>query len=157
MCVGLCLISLSVLLIFQQMFDQLRNLAPKDLRVVHIAASPPDNSQHPCWNQLPLLDSLTWELLPVELKKVSKFNSLLQVCMMMAQWPNKRNIQLSGINTSSELACFTELYTQVISSTKCLVHILNFTRRQREIQRRRGSMLKSYTTCSSMGSQVLHG
>jgi len=82
-CVGPCLIPFSAVLRFQQMFDQLRNLAPKDLRVVHIAASPPDNSQHPCWNQLPLLDSLTWELLPVELKKVSKFDSLRQVSMMM--------------------------------------------------------------------------
>ncbi|KAF5359261.1 hypothetical protein D9756_003233 [Leucocoprinus leucothites] len=76
------------------MFDQLRNMGPKDsdCRVVHIAASPPDSSEHPHWNQSPNLDSLTWENLPFEFKK--------------------RNIQLSGINTSPGLPRFPELYTQ---------------------------------------------
>ncbi|KAJ3562709.1 hypothetical protein NP233_g9408 [Leucocoprinus birnbaumii] len=83
------------------MFDLLRNMTmgPKELdcRVVHIAASPPDNSEHPQWNQSPALDSLTWDVLPSELKK--------------------RNIQLSGINLSSGLPRFPELYTQTAIGT----------------------------------------
>ncbi|KAF9452329.1 hypothetical protein P691DRAFT_772324 [Macrolepiota fuliginosa MF-IS2] len=76
------------------MFDGLRTVSPKDpdYRIVHIAACPPDSSEHPRWNTSPSLDSLTWEHLPAELKK--------------------RNIQLSGINISSDLPHFPELYMQ---------------------------------------------
>ncbi|KXN84566.1 hypothetical protein AN958_12312 [Leucoagaricus sp. SymC.cos] len=65
--------------------------------VVHIAASPPDSSEHPHWNQSPLLDSLTWDLLPAEFKR--------------------RNIQLSGINIISGLPRFPELYTQAAAGS----------------------------------------
>jgi hypothetical protein len=55
------------------MFDTLRIMGvPKELdcRVIHIAASPPDSSKHPHWNQSPPLDLLTWEVLPAEFRKV---------------------------------------------------------------------------------------
>jgi mediator of RNA polymerase II transcription subunit 25 len=63
------------------MFDFLRTVAPKDLecRVVHIAASPPDSSGHPQWNTSPSFDSLTWEHLPTELKKVRTLDTRLHV------------------------------------------------------------------------------
>lgn len=93
------------------MFDFLRTVSPKDLdcRMIHIAASPPDSSKHPQWNSSPSLDSLTWELLPAELKKVS--NRVLSPGLSLIDV--QRNIQLSGINIFPGLPRFPELYTQV--------------------------------------------
>lgn len=57
-----------------QLFDILRS-CPQPTRphinhIFHIAASPPDSSIHPQCNNFPTLDSVTWEELPSELKKV---------------------------------------------------------------------------------------
>lgn len=38
--------------------------------IIHFAAGAPDGATHPMWNNSPVLDSLTWATLPVELKKV---------------------------------------------------------------------------------------
>lgn len=40
--------------------------------LLHIAASPPDNAERPQYNNLPHLDSMTWDSIPTELRKVSK-------------------------------------------------------------------------------------
>lgn len=45
-----------------------RSLVP---HLLHIAASPPDNAQRPQYNTLPHLDSVSWDSIPAELRKVS--------------------------------------------------------------------------------------
>lgn len=40
--------------------------------LLHIAASPPDNAQKPQYNNLPHLDSVNWDSIPAELRKVSE-------------------------------------------------------------------------------------
>ncbi|KAG1726263.1 uncharacterized protein EDB91DRAFT_1254405 [Suillus paluster] len=61
-----------------EFFDILHNslaaAGPKDTRIpvshiLHIAASPPDSTRRPLWNTLPHLDSVSWDTLPLELKK----------------------------------------------------------------------------------------
>lgn len=61
-----------------ELFDILHNslalAGPKDGRVpvshiLHIAGSPPNSAQRPAWNTLPHLDSVSWDTLPLELKK----------------------------------------------------------------------------------------
>ena len=50
-----------------------RNLQPTTTfhnHIIHLAASPPDSAERPMWNVSPLLDSLTWDTLPAELRKV---------------------------------------------------------------------------------------
>jgi hypothetical protein len=37
----------------------------------HFAAGQPDGAKHPYWNSSSTLDSLTWTMIPAELKKVS--------------------------------------------------------------------------------------
>lgn len=39
--------------------------------VIHVAACPPDTADRPLWNTNPSLDSLTWETLPAEFRKVA--------------------------------------------------------------------------------------
>lgn len=41
--------------------------------ILHIAASAPDNSQRPLWNDSTTMDNMDWTLLPNELKKVLSF------------------------------------------------------------------------------------
>lgn len=48
--------------------------------LLHIAASPPDNAQRPHWNILQHLDSVNWDSIPAELKKVSRCHVLAIVC-----------------------------------------------------------------------------
>ena len=38
--------------------------------VIHVAAYPPDASQHPQWNESASLDHTTWDSLPSEYQKV---------------------------------------------------------------------------------------
>lgn len=65
------------------MFDDLQKLQNTKIcssYIIHIAASAPDNSPRPEWNDSELMDDMSWESLPVELKKVSRFiseNSLI--------------------------------------------------------------------------------
>ncbi|KAF8958331.1 hypothetical protein BDZ97DRAFT_1842175 [Flammula alnicola] len=58
--------------------------------IIHIAASSPDASQHPSWNNSPALDDVDWESLPLEMKK--------------------RNIQFSTINLRPQLPRYPELH-----------------------------------------------
>ena len=44
--------------------------------VFHIAAFPPDGSIHPSCNESPTMDQVTWETLPLEIKKVCSINTL---------------------------------------------------------------------------------
>lgn len=46
---------------------------PAIQHIIHIAASEPDAMVNPVWNDQPSFDSLTWNTLPNELKKVSLF------------------------------------------------------------------------------------
>jgi hypothetical protein len=57
----------------RQMFDDLQKLPNTKICgsfILHIAASAPDNSLRPEWNDSELMDDMTWESLPVEFKKV---------------------------------------------------------------------------------------
>lgn len=47
--------------------------------IIHIAGSPPDSAQRPSWNTLSHLDSVSWDTLPVELKKVSTLGSTFHI------------------------------------------------------------------------------
>jgi len=56
-----------------QMIDGLQNLPNTKIYgsyILHIAASPPDNSQRPLWNDSIAMDDMDWKSLPDELKKV---------------------------------------------------------------------------------------
>jgi mediator of RNA polymerase II transcription subunit 25 len=59
---------------FSQLFDILHISAQPARQhvnhIFHVAASTPDTSIHPQWNDSPSLDSVTWEDLPAELKAV---------------------------------------------------------------------------------------
>ncbi|KAG1870716.1 hypothetical protein DFJ58DRAFT_22358 [Suillus subalutaceus] len=77
-----------------EFFDILHNLlalaGPKDGRIhvshiIHIAGSPPDSAQRPAWNTLPHLDSVSWDTLPVELKK-RKINLSLVTLQQIQQF-----------------------------------------------------------------------
>ncbi|KDQ59204.1 hypothetical protein JAAARDRAFT_33941 [Jaapia argillacea MUCL 33604] len=37
--------------------------------IIHVAAAPPDPSQHPLWNSSPKLDRMSWDNLPMQLQK----------------------------------------------------------------------------------------
>ncbi|PFH53205.1 hypothetical protein AMATHDRAFT_45813 [Amanita thiersii Skay4041] len=46
--------------------------------VIHIAATSPDSSQHPLWNDHPLLDETTWDTIPQEFQKRNiNYNAIL--------------------------------------------------------------------------------
>ncbi|KAG1821560.1 uncharacterized protein BJ212DRAFT_1296934 [Suillus subaureus] len=77
-----------------EFFDILHNTlalaGPKDGRIhvshiIHIAGSPPDSAQRPAWNTLPHLDSVSWDTLPVELKK-RKINLSLVTLQQIQQF-----------------------------------------------------------------------
>lgn len=77
-----------------ELFDILHNLlalaGPKDGRIhvshiIHITGSPPDSAQRPAWNTLPHLDSVSWDTLPVELKK-RKINLSLVALQQIQQF-----------------------------------------------------------------------
>lgn len=58
-----------------QLFDIMRNASPQPRpyvsHIFHIASVAPDASLYPQWNDSPVLDSVTWEDIPTELKKVN--------------------------------------------------------------------------------------
>lgn len=77
-----------------EFFDILHNspalAGPKDGRInvshiIHVAGSPPDSTQRPTWNTLPHLDSVSWDTLPVELKK-RKINLSLVTLQQIPQF-----------------------------------------------------------------------
>ncbi|KAG2756836.1 hypothetical protein P692DRAFT_20790624 [Suillus brevipes Sb2] len=77
-----------------EFFDILHNspalAGPKDGRInvshiIHVAGSPPDSTQRPTWNTLPHLDSVSWDTLPVELKK-RKINLSLVTLQQIQQF-----------------------------------------------------------------------
>lgn len=43
---------------------------PSIKHIFHIAASPADNAENPCWNASMALDKTSWKTLPDELRKV---------------------------------------------------------------------------------------
>ncbi|PPQ96240.1 hypothetical protein CVT26_005567 [Gymnopilus dilepis] len=63
--------------------------------IVHIANSSPDTSVRPMWNDSMVLDNVSWNSLPAELKK--------------------RNIQLNSINLRPNLTRYSDLYTSVVT------------------------------------------
>ncbi|KAJ7211032.1 hypothetical protein B0H12DRAFT_1329963 [Mycena haematopus] len=81
-----------------ELFDILRQSAqaraspfPPVYHIFHVAAGMPDSAERPQCNQSPILDSVTWESLPSEMKK--------------------RNIHLSSISVRSKLPKFSELHS----------------------------------------------
>ncbi|KAG1804880.1 uncharacterized protein HD556DRAFT_486865 [Suillus plorans] len=77
-----------------ELFDILHNslalTGPKDGRmhvshIIHIAGSPPDSAQRPLCNNLSHLDSVSWDTLPVELKK-RKINLSLVTLQQIQQF-----------------------------------------------------------------------
>ncbi|CAA7268166.1 unnamed protein product [Cyclocybe aegerita] len=58
--------------------------------IIHIAASPPDSTRYPSWNETVALDEVDWEALPQELKK--------------------RNIHYNTINLKPSLPRFPQLH-----------------------------------------------
>lgn len=77
-----------------ELFDILHNslalTGQKDGRmhvshIIHIAGSPPDSAQRPSWNTLSHLDSVSWDTLPVELKK-RKINLSLVTLQQIQQF-----------------------------------------------------------------------
>ncbi|KAJ7037760.1 hypothetical protein C8F04DRAFT_1091448 [Mycena alexandri] len=80
-----------------ELFDILRQSPPSKnspsavYHIFHVAAAMPDTSERPQCNLSPVLDSVTWDSLPSEMKK--------------------RNIHLSSISTRPKLLKFTELHS----------------------------------------------
>ncbi|KAF8149812.1 hypothetical protein B0H34DRAFT_731258 [Crassisporium funariophilum] len=58
--------------------------------IIHVAATSPDTSQYPTWNDSPALDDVDWETLPLELKK--------------------RNIQFNSIHLRPHISRFPDLH-----------------------------------------------
>lgn len=73
---------------------------PHVKHIFHIAASAPDTSINPQWNDSPSLDSVTWETLPSELRT--------------------RNINITTINLHQNLPRFPDLYLAVQGTSKDL-------------------------------------
>ncbi|KAF8170110.1 hypothetical protein BJ912DRAFT_1066819 [Pholiota molesta] len=63
--------------------------------IIHIAGAAPDAARHPLWNDSPALDDITWDTLPLEIKK--------------------RNILFSTINLRPKLARFPELHAATVT------------------------------------------
>ncbi|KAF7357489.1 hypothetical protein MSAN_01345100 [Mycena sanguinolenta] len=81
-----------------ELFDILRQTAqakaspfPPVYHIFHVAAGMPDSTERPQCNESPILDSVTWESLPSEMKK--------------------RNIHLSSISVRAKLPKFSELHS----------------------------------------------
>ncbi|KAK7042227.1 hypothetical protein R3P38DRAFT_2889249 [Favolaschia claudopus] len=71
---------------------QVKNLtSPPVSHIFHVAAGAPDSAERPQCNQFPILDCVTWDSLPSEMKK--------------------RNIHLSSISVKSKVPKFTDLHS----------------------------------------------
>ncbi|KAF9463838.1 hypothetical protein BDZ94DRAFT_1257562 [Collybia nuda] len=83
-----------------ELFDTLRSCTqparPHINHIFHIAFSDPDASIRPQWNDTPLLDSVSWDDLPSELKK--------------------RNVHISSILLRQNIPRFPELHSAVAPS-----------------------------------------
>ncbi|KAH9925523.1 uncharacterized protein B0H18DRAFT_1008817 [Fomitopsis serialis] len=53
-----------------ELFDALKD-SPEvtSSHIIHVAAAPPDGSEHPLWNMTAGLDDISWDTLPLELQK----------------------------------------------------------------------------------------
>lgn len=76
--------------LFDILHNSLASAGPKDSRIhvshiIHIAGSPPDSARRPLWNTLSYLDSVSWDTLPVELKK-RKINLSLVTLQQIQQF-----------------------------------------------------------------------
>lgn len=75
---------------FDILYNSLPSAGPKDGRIhvshiIHIAGSPPDSAQRPKCNKFPHLDTVSWDTLPVELKK-RKINLSLVTLQQIQQF-----------------------------------------------------------------------
>ncbi|KAH9481517.1 hypothetical protein JR316_0006044 [Psilocybe cubensis] len=91
-----------------ELFDILFSLAlPRDgstsspfiSHIIHVAASPPDSSLHPIYNDNAALDNIDWDSLPHELKKASFL----------------RNINYTTISLVPGLSRFQDLHSAVVT------------------------------------------
>lgn len=70
---SLCLSVALLWLLLLQLFDILQNsqgVRATVCHIIHIAGAVPDASRHPLWNDSPALDDVSWDTLPLEIKKV---------------------------------------------------------------------------------------
>lgn len=123
-------------------FDMLHNSlpGPKDGRIhvshiIHIAGSPPDSAQRPTCNAFPHLDSVSWDTLPVELKK-RKINLSLVTLQQIQQFQDVQSA--TSAPTPQTIPWFTVYapHTLMLSGFPPLSHVqtpkLNAAKRPNE-------------------------
>ncbi|KAH9838797.1 uncharacterized protein C8Q71DRAFT_856717 [Rhodofomes roseus] len=87
-----------------ELFDMLKeSLEVMTSHIIHVAAAPPDGSEHPVWNIAPNLDEVSWATLPVELQKrnINYSNILLR------QLPRFQELHASAAAGSTQQPWFT--------------------------------------------------
>lgn len=118
--------------------NQPAEVAPSGTRVyhmLHICAVKPDSSEAPSWNRRPSLDSVNWETLPAEMKKV-------RIAPTLPAWL-LRNLQRS-INYSllgrQDLTQFIDLLKAVSIQYHAMAVVSNRLRLFRSVLTRSGRL-----------------
>jgi len=112
-----------------QLFDMYNGAVPNSTphkvksHLIHIAASSPDSSELPSWNDNPSLDSVSWSTLPAEFKKAR-----LEPSICVFTNIKQRDIHLNFVGLAQDIGRIPALYSAVsllLRTYPCIVDTLS--------------------------------
>ena len=80
--------------------------------LIHVAATPPDPATKPLWNSSPALDSVTWDTIPAEIRKVRPLCPYVCLASML-------NVPKRGIHYSNVLLQQIPRLTEFQAAVRC--------------------------------------